>query len=97
MRQKSYPTLEIKELFAAILQLKNTDESARFFRDLLTLPELTEVANRWQIVKMVLEKKPYLKIAQKLNVSTTTVTRVAHWVKNGEGGYQLIAKRLFKK
>lgn len=89
----SYPTRTQKELFDAILLLKNTEEAAKFFRDLLTLPELNEFANRWQIVKLLVQGTSYSVISEKLKVSTATVTRVAQWFKNGMGGYKLVADR----
>lgn len=92
----TYPTREMKELFEAVAELKNEKEISDFFRDLLTLPEITEFANRWQIVKLLVQKKPYLQIANTLNVSTTTVTRVAQWLNNGMGGYKTVAERMFK-
>lgn len=92
----SYPSPEAQELFQAILALKNVKEASAFFRDLLTLSEIKEFANRWQMVKMLYHKKPYLEIAKKLNVSTTTVTRVAYWLYYGLGGYREMAKRLYQ-
>lgn len=91
----SYPTNEMKELFKAILSLKTEEEAAEFFRDLLTISELKEFANRWQMVKLLSQRKPYHEIAQKLQTSTTTVARVAHWLKNGFGGYKSVADRMF--
>jgi len=85
----------MEELFDAILEIRSKDEARNFFRDLLTLAELKEFANRWQIVKMLVANTPYTEIAKKLNVSTTTVTRVAHWLNAGEGGYKAVATRLF--
>lgn len=90
-----YPTAEMNELFVAIREIKSTDEAVNFFRDLLTPAELSEFANRWQIVKRLVHGESYLAIATALNVSTTTVTRVAHWLHNGRGGYEAIATRLF--
>lgn len=97
MRKKisPYPTSEIKELFDAILEIQSKEEAANFFRDLLTIAELTEFANRWQIVKRLVANKPYETIAKELKVSTTTVSRVAHWFHDGMGGYQALASRLF--
>jgi TrpR-related protein YerC/YecD len=86
----NYPTNEMKELFKAILLLKNETEVQNFFRDLLTMSELNEFSNRWQMVLMLTDGKPYLEIAQTLGVSTTTVARVAYWLHNGEGGYQKV-------
>ena len=91
----SYPSKEAKELYEAVLTLKTKEEAAAFFRDLLTMPEITEFTNRWQMVKLLLEGKSYVAIAEKLGVSTATVTRVAYWLHNGLGGYKLIADRVF--
>lgn len=90
----TYPSKAHKELFQAILSLKNQKEAVAFFRDLLTMPELNEFANRWQIVKLLIAKKSYTDIAAQLNSSTATVTRVAHWLNNGLDGYKLLADRL---
>ncbi len=87
----------MEELFKAILALKTTDEAANFFRDLLTAAELKEFANRWQMVKLLVKGLPYAEIASELKTSTTTVSRVAHWLHTGMGGYQTIAGRLLPK
>lgn len=92
----SYPTPAVKELFQAILALKNESEAKNFFRDLLTMAEIKEFANRWQMVKLLYKGVSYGKIATKLKVSTATVTRVAHWLKNGFGGYSTVADRVFE-
>ena len=36
---------------------------------------------------------PYARIATELQASTATVTRVAHWLNHGEGGYRLVLDR----
>lgn len=90
----SYPTNAHKELFDAILSLKSKEEAKNFFRDLLTMPELNEFANRWQVVKLLIQGNSYTTIAEKLNISTTTITRVAQWLHHGMGGYQALADRL---
>lgn len=90
----SYPSHVHTDLFEVILSLKNKDEAKNFFRDLLTMPELNEFANRWQVVKLLIQGKSYTAIAEKLNVSTTTITRVAQWLHHGMGGYQALADRL---
>jgi len=91
----SYPTGEMKELFEAITSINSLKEAINFFRDLLTLAEIKEFSNRWQIVKMLYRHKPYIEIAKKLNVSTATITRVAQWLNDGMGGYKAVAKRMF--
>ena len=84
------------KLFEAILKLKTVQENEDFFRDLLTLSEIREFANRFKIARMLDEKarKPYWQIAKEAKTTTATVTRVAHWLKSGMGGYRLILNRL---
>lgn len=87
---------ETKKLYTAILKLKSLPEAEKFFRDLLTLPEIVEFTKRWQIAQALWQNQgSYETIAKKLQVSTTTVTRVAHWLHHGKGGYELILRRLF--
>lgn len=87
---------QTKELFQAILKLKNLKECEDFFRDLMTLHEIEEMANRFQIAKMIDRGLSYLEIADKAQVSTTTVTRVGHWLHHGRGGYRLVIDRMRK-
>ncbi len=93
---ESYPTPAMKELFEAVLTLNSPPLAANFFRDLLTLPELTEFANRWQMVKLLVAGKSYEEISKELKTSTATVTRVAHWLREGAGGYETVAKLMFQ-
>ena len=94
---QGYPTPAMKQLFMAILKLKSSDEATRFFRDLLTIAELKEFANRWQVVRMLHEGHSYETISKRLMISTATVTRVAHWLHHGLGGYRIIASHMFPK
>lgn len=83
------------KLFEAILKLKNVPECEAFFRDLLTLSELREFSKRFKMAKMLYSTdKTYLEIAKEVKTTTATVTRVAHWLKGGMGGYRLIFNRL---
>ena len=52
------------------------------------------MAHRWAVAQLVDQGLPYLEVAQKTDASTTTVTRVAHWLRHGEGGYRLALDRL---
>lgn len=90
----SYPDQKTKDLFRAILKLRDENEAVRFFRDLLTLPEIEEFSQRFEIVKLLAKGLSYANVAEKTKTSTTTVTRVAHWLYNGAGGYKLILDRL---
>lgn len=76
-----------KALVSAFLKLKNEKETANFLRDLLTLPEIEEFANRLEIARLLIKGLSYKKIAEQTGVSTTTVTRTAYWLFKGCGGY----------
>lgn len=90
----SYPTQDMQNLFAAVATLKTPAELSHFFRDLMTIKELEDISQRWQIVLLLNKKLPYLDIAKQVGVSTTTVTRVALWLNHGQGGYKTALSRL---
>jgi TrpR-related protein YerC/YecD len=83
----------MRKLFDAILSLKTRSELEAFFRDLCTLSELEAMAHRWEVARLLEKGLPYLEIAEKTGASTTTVTRVAHWLRHGEGGYRAALDR----
>ena len=85
---------QTKELYRAILSLRTVEECQRFFRDLLTIEEITEMSKRWQAARLLNEHHPYREVAKKTGLSTTTVARVAQWLFHGESGYQLVLKRI---
>ena len=82
-----------QDLFATIAGLRTPQEVQAFLRDLCTRAELDAMAHRWQVAQLLEEGLPYLEVAQKAHASTTTVTRVAQWLRNGEGGYRLALAR----
>ena len=84
----------LKELYEAILKLENIDECKDFFRDLCTLDELKSMAERFAVAKMVDKKIPYRTIAEKTGSSTATITRVAHWLHHGMGGYRHVLEQI---
>ena len=90
-------TPELFSLRDAILSLHKPAELEAFLRDLCTLNELEAMAHRWQVAKLVNQGLPYLEIAQRTGASTATVTRVAHWLHHGEGGYRLALDKAKRK
>lgn len=81
-----------KALVSAFLKLKTEKDVANFLRDVLTIKELEEFANRLEMARLLAKGWSYKKVAEKLKVSTTTVTRTAHWLYRGCGGYQKVLK-----
>ena len=87
----------LDELADAVLALRTRDEARRFLRDLCTLGELEALAHRWQIARLVDAGRSYLDIADSVHTSTATVTRVAHWLRHGAGGYELVLGRTARR
>jgi TrpR-related protein YerC/YecD len=94
MAEKFLNKKEMTELAQAIVNLESVDECKRFFRDLCTLSELEAMVERFQVAKRVFAGETYREISKKTGSSTTTVTRVAHWLHHGMGGYRLVLERM---
>ncbi len=76
------------QLFDAILALPDRATAERFFRDLCTLGELHDLAQRWHVVRLLDEGRHYQDISRATGASTATITRIAAWLNHGTGGYR---------
>jgi TrpR-related protein YerC/YecD len=87
---------DFEELCAAFAALRDSEEAAQFLRDLATPAELEAFAERWRIARLLDEgAHSYRDIAAETGASTTTVARVARFLKEeGHRGYRLIIDRL---
>lgn len=94
--EKELKTREIKNLWKALLKLDSEKECEQFFRDIATFSEIQALAERWQVAQMVDKGQSYREINKTTGVSTTTITRVAHWLHHGMGGYRLVLDRMKK-
>lgn len=81
------PTTEAEIFLCKVLTTLNSpEESADFLRDICTLAEIKELANRLDIARKLQEGKlSYRQIAKENKTSTTTVGRVALFLKEGKG------------
>jgi TrpR-related protein YerC/YecD len=96
-RQQVEPLPGLDDLADAVLLLRDRDDATRFLRDLCTLAELEQLTHRWQIVRLLEQKVSYLEIAERIGTSTATVTRVAHWLRHGTGGYRVVLERTLRR
>lgn len=87
----------ITYLSQALSTLQTPEEFGALLRDMCTLKELNSMAERLRVAEQLQLGVSYRDIAQNLGVSTTTVTRVAHWFHHGEGGYHAVLSRLHRK
>ena len=90
---QDWRTTDIDALFDAILRLDDRDEASRFFRDLCTLGELHDMAQRWAVVRMLEQGLHYAEISRLTGASTATITRIASWLNHGEGGYRAMLQK----
>jgi TrpR-related protein YerC/YecD len=83
-----------RNLCVAVATLRTPDEVRAFFRDLCTPAELQAMADRWSVVDYLKRGLPYREIHSLTGVSVTTIGRVARFLGNGNGGYEVAAQRL---
>jgi TrpR-related protein YerC/YecD len=83
-------------LYAAIGQLETAEEIRRFMADLCTPGEIKAFTERWAIARMLDEDKlGYREIAAETGASTTTVARVARFLRQERHlGYRMILDRI---
>ena len=85
---KTVRTEAVDHLFEAILTLESKEECYTFFQDVCTINELLSLSQRYEVAKMLREKKTYLEIAEKTGASTATISRVNRSYLYGAGGYK---------
>ncbi len=89
----------INELYEAFGALKTKDDIRRFLIDLCTPGEIEAFAERWAIARALNDgEQGYREIAADIGSSTTTVARVARFLKQENyGGYRLVLSRTGNK
>ena len=83
-------------LFDAILSLRDREECYRFFDDLCTVKEISDMSQRLEAAKLLLEGKTYEQIVKSAEISTATISRINRCIQYGAGGYQTIIERMQK-
>ena len=94
---KKIKTEAVDHLFQAILTLKDPEECYIFFEDVCTVNELLSLSQRYEVAKMLREKKTYLEIAEKTGASTATISRVNRIYSFGTGGMHRMIQRQKEK
>ncbi len=79
-----------RALCSAMVECKDEQDMANFLRDIATLSELQAWSERLEVAKLLAQGLTYRDIALKTGASTTTVTRVAKFLENGQGGYRKV-------
>lgn len=94
---KSVRTKEVDHLFAAILSLETKEECYTFFEDVCTINEILSLSQRFEVAKMLKDKRTYLDISEKTGASTATISRVNRSLNYGNDGYEMVFKRMAEK
>lgn len=84
------------ELAEALVALDTAEEARAFLTDLCTPAEVHALAERWHVAKLLDQgEMTYREIHDATGVSTTTVVRVARFLRQeGNGGYRRLLERL---
>ncbi len=94
---KDIHTDAVNQLFQAILTLENVDECYTFFEDACTINELLSISQRFEVARMLRDKKTYLEISKKTGASTATISRVNRSLIYGNDGYEMVLTRMKEK
>ena len=81
-------------LFEGILKLKTKEECYTFFEDICTINEILSLSQRFEVAKMLREKRTYLDIAEVTGASTATISRVNRSLNYGNDGYDMVFERM---
>ena len=90
---EDWRTPDTDALVDAILRLETVDEANHFIRDLCTLTEIRDISQRWAVVRLLDAGHHYAQISRETGASTATITRIASWLRHGEGGYRAALDR----
>ena len=90
-------TKEVDHLFDAVLTLESKEECYKFFEDVCTINELLSLSQRFEVAKMLMDKRTYLDISEKTGASTATISRVNRSLNYGNDGYEMVFSRMAEK
>ena len=80
-------------LYEAVMALDSITECEEFFQDICTPAELSALAQRMQIARMLMEGATYVEIRAKTGASTMLISRTQNMVRNGNNAAVRIIER----
>ncbi|MEI6689447.1 MAG: YerC/YecD family TrpR-related protein [Thermoleophilia bacterium] len=83
-------TPAVEQLADVLVTIDEREAMLAFLRDVCSHNELSTLAQRLEVARLVDQGVPYAEVARQLSASTATVTRVAQWLRHGEGGYRAV-------
>ena len=87
---------ELKILSDAILSLETQGECEKFLTDLCTIREISSMAQRISVAKLLRAKKTFTEIEEETGMSSATIARINKCLQYGADGYSLVLDKMEK-
>lgn len=84
----------LAELAKAFLSLTGEEECVAFLKDLCTIRETEDMAQRLEVALLLKAGKNYQEISKITGASTATISRVSRSLVHGSGGYRSVLEKL---
>ena len=81
-------------LYDVMLSLKSREECKRLLSDLCTVRELSAMAQRLSVAKLLKQGKTFTEIEEKTGASSATIARINRCLHYGSNGYSLVLDKL---
>ena len=84
---------DAEDLIRSVLQLRSVSRAKRYIRDLMTEDEIRMIVSRWRVARSLAAGVTYRQIEEETGLSSRTIARISHSLRNGEGGYRLLLRQ----
>jgi len=84
---------EIEFLYNAIVSVNSIEECKEFFDDVCTIKEITSIAQRLTVARLLKEGKTFNEIVEETGASSATISRVNKCLMYGNG-YKTILEKI---
>lgn len=88
---------ETDKLFHAILALNSVEECYLLFQDMCTVKELEAMSQRLEVAKQLRQGLNYNTVSENTGASSATISRVNKCLLYGDGGYEIVLRRMEEK
>ena len=86
----------LQDLYRLFASVRTTKESEMLLKDILTPQEVETIAERWKLIQALASGMTQRDVAKKCGVSISKITRGAHELQYGSGGFAHFLKKLKK-
>jgi TrpR-related protein YerC/YecD len=76
------------DIVTVLSLMDSRTDISNFLKDLMTVKELQEFTNRFEVAQMLEERKTYIQIEKQTWMSSTTIARVSKFLSGNNFGYK---------